>query len=162
MPRRTALIAPVPEAEDAVGAVRLEHDPSAALGAPAHITILVPFVPLSELDQDELAALVASHSSFDFDLASIRRFAEPVTYLAPVPAQPFVELTNAVWRRWPEYPPYEGAFAEVVPHLTVGLADLELELELPIRARVRELLLLAEGDDGRWSEVRRFPLQGVA
>ena len=48
MPRRTALIVEVPEAEPAVGALRLEHDRSAARGVPAHITILFPFADAAE------------------------------------------------------------------------------------------------------------------
>ena len=39
----TALIVVVPEAEPLVGAVRLRHDESARLGAPAHITVLFRF-----------------------------------------------------------------------------------------------------------------------
>src|SRR6185312_14804244 len=54
MPRRTALIVAVPEAETAVGALRREHDSSAALGVPAHVTILFPFLPPERVDQDAL------------------------------------------------------------------------------------------------------------
>ena len=41
-PRESALLVAVPEAEPLVGALRLVHDPSAAVGVPAHITILLP------------------------------------------------------------------------------------------------------------------------
>jgi len=42
--RQTALIAPVPEAEACVGAWQARFDRSAALGVPAHITVLHPFI----------------------------------------------------------------------------------------------------------------------
>ncbi len=41
-------------------------------------------------------------------------------WLAPRPDRPFRDLTTAVWRRFPEAPPYAGAYAEIVPHLTIG------------------------------------------
>jgi hypothetical protein len=40
----SAVVVPVPEAEPRVGALRTALDPSAALGVPAHVTILYPFV----------------------------------------------------------------------------------------------------------------------
>ena len=83
-------------------------------------------------------------------------------WLHPEPSAPFAALTEAVWRRFPAYPPYEGAHDVVIPHLTVSDTPREIEVELPIRARAREVVLIEEGLDGRWSVRRRFPLQGVA
>jgi hypothetical protein len=158
MPRETALIVPVPEAEAAVGELRAQHDWAAARGVPAHITILYPFAPPDEIDEAAIAEVLAPFGSFEFELASLEHWDEPVTYLAPVPAEPFGELTNAVWARWPTYPPYEGAHDVVVPHLTVGNAHLEPELELPIACRAREVTLIEEADDGRCGTRRSYPL----
>jgi hypothetical protein len=162
MPRRTALIVPVPEAEPAVSDLRLLHDPTAALGVPAHVTILFPFAPPEEVDEQEVAEVVASRTGFAFELVELRRFGDDVTYLAPEPAGPFSALIDAATARWPEYPPYEGTIAEVIPHLTVGLGVLDVELALPIACVARELLLLEEAPDGRWSTRRRYELAGVA
>ena len=41
--------------------------------------------------------------------------------MEPEPREPFVELTQAVWRRWPGHPPYGGAHREIVPHLTLAV-----------------------------------------
>jgi 2'-5' RNA ligase len=160
MPRRTALIVAVPEAEEAVGGLRLRYDRSAPLGVPAHITILFPFAPPEQLDEKALASLFATGAPFDFQLARLETFpGEVVTYLAPEPAQPFVALTNAVWRRWTEYPPYEGIHDVVIPHLTLSDSGrLDVELELPIAARAREVTLIEEGADGRWAERAIFAL----
>ena len=159
MPRRTALIVAVPQAEPHVAALRLAHDSSAPLGVPAHITILFPFAPADELDEDAVGELLAAHSAFDFQLASVEHFDDGVTYLAPVPAEPFVALTRAVAERWPAYSPYEGMFETVIPHLTVGETMLELEAPLPLACRANEVVLIEEDEPGgRWRERRRFPL----
>lgn len=151
----------VPEAEPAVAALRLRHDPMARLGVPAHITIHFPFAPAEAVDEDAVAELVARRTAFPFELASVEHFGQDVTYLAPHPAAPFCELIEASEARWPEYPRYDGAYGEIVPHLTVGLARLELQLSLPIACVGRAVTLLEEGADGRWSIRRRFDLQPV-
>lgn len=50
---------PVPEAEPLVGRWRLEHDPTARSGVPAHITLLSPFRPASWLGEQDVAELAA-------------------------------------------------------------------------------------------------------
>lgn len=159
---RTALIIAIPEAEPAVGALRLTHDWSAPLGVPAHVTILFPFADGADVDEGALADLVASFAPFAFELDRVERFDEGAVWLHPEPSAPFAALIDAVWRRFPEYPPYEGAYDVVIPHLTVSDVPLEIDVELPIQATAREVTLIEEGDDGRWSVRRRFPLQGVA
>jgi len=157
--RRTALIIAVPEAEPYVAELRLAHDSSAPLGVPAHITILFPFAPAEGLDEAALGDVIAAHAAFAFDLATVEHFGDVVTYLAPVPAEPFVELMRAVEARWPEYPPYGGQHAEPVPHLTVGECRLELTLPLPLACRAHEVLLLEEEQPGgRFIVRRRLPL----
>jgi 2'-5' RNA ligase len=162
MPRRTALVVAVPEAEASVGALRLQYDRWAARGVPAHVTILSPFLSDEELDEVALEAAFASHHAFDFELARVDRFGDDVTYLAPVPDAPFRALTAAVWRRWPSHPPYGGEHLDPVPHLTVAETKLEVpdvEAALPIAARAREVLLLVETEpDGAWAVLRRYPL----
>ncbi|NUP83938.1 MAG: 2'-5' RNA ligase family protein, partial [Nonomuraea sp.] len=115
----TALIAVVPEAEPVVGVWRERYDPSAAEGVPAHVTVLYPFLPFELVDTSALAELFAAWASFDVEFRGFGHF-PGVLYLAPEPAEPFRELTTAVAERWPEAPPYGGAFPDVVPHLTVA------------------------------------------
>jgi hypothetical protein len=164
MPRRTALIVTVPESEPAVGTLRLEHDSSAALGVPAHITILVPFAPPEEIDEGALAELFARFHPFEYLLDSVQRFDDGHVWLHPQPSAPFADLTAAVAQRWPDHPPYEGAFDEPIPHLTVSETPIELQVALPIACRAHEVTLIEEAEaDGRWSVRRVFPLgQGVA
>ena len=152
----------MPEADPAVGALRLAHDWSAARGVPAHITILFPFADAPEVDEQAVADVVTAFPAFDFHLDRVGRFEGGAVWLHPEPSAPFAALTEAVWRRFPAYPPYEGAHDVVVPHLTVSDTPREIDVRLPIRARAREVVLIEEGADGRWSVRRRFPLQGVA
>jgi hypothetical protein len=42
-------------------------------------------------------------------------------YLPPEPAEPLLELMQAIWQRWPECPPYQGVLERVVPHVTVAI-----------------------------------------
>jgi 2'-5' RNA ligase len=160
MPWRTALIVAVPEAEDAVGALRLQHDRSAQVGVPAHITILFPFMPPEQVDEAELAALIGAQAAFEFELTRLETFpGDVVTWLTPEPAEPFVKLTDAVRRRWPEFPPYEGIHEAVTPHLTISDSGrLDVELDLPIACRAREVTLIEEDEHGRWAERTRFTL----
>jgi 2'-5' RNA ligase len=167
----TALICRVPEAERYIARYRERFDPSARRNVPAHVTILYPFMPPAQVDSgviDELRAIATAVRCFDYRLAETRRF--PVAlYLAPQPEDSFAALTAAVYRAFPDYPPFEGKFATVVPHVTVAHADeaqlCEIEVELrialasgsPLRARCSEMVLI-ENSSGRWEELQRFPL----
>jgi hypothetical protein len=159
MPRRTALIVEVPGAEPAVGELRLQHDRSAALGVPAHITILFPFADAAAVDEDALAQLFGRFPAFDFTLDRIERFDTGIVWLHPEPSFRFVDLTAAIAERWPEHPPYEGEFDEPIPHLTVSETPIDFQPALPIAARAHEVTLIEEDEStGRWSRRRFFPL----
>jgi hypothetical protein len=172
----SALIIAVPEAEPLVKALREKFDPSAPAGVPAHVTILYPFVPPSEITPAvvaELRQFFASFAAFDFVLPELRRF-PTVLYLAPAPAEPFKALIHAVVERYPDYLPYGGAFpvSEVIPHLTIAdvdeaaqLEDIEREFrqrhgaQLPVQAKASEVLLI-ENTSGRWKTQQGFALAG--
>jgi 2'-5' RNA ligase len=168
-PRQSAVIVAVPQAEPAVGELRRRHTYDAPLGLPPHVTLLFPFVPVAQIAEDveaRLARLVGAAPAFDVAFARPARWPELV-YLEPEPSEPFARLTEAIAAKWPEHPPYEGEHETVIPHLTVAesndgslLDEIAAGLvpHLPIELHVREAQLYAEGDDGRWSERRRFPL----
>jgi hypothetical protein len=122
------------------------------------VTVLSPFQDSREVDEEELAQLFGAFEAFDFALDRVERFEEGVVWLHPEPSQPFADLTAAVWRRWPNYPPYGGAFDVVIPHLTVSETPVEFDIVLPIAAHAQEVILIEEGVDGRWTTRRTFPL----
>jgi 2'-5' RNA ligase len=162
---RTALIIAVPEAEALVGDWRERYD-NASLGIPAHVTLLFPFVPSEKVDDillAELRELFAAQPAFSFSLPRVARFPE-VAWLAPEPATPFRRLTELIYSRYPDYPPYEGIHDEIIPHLTVGVGDAALQDEieaaltpqLPIHAEARHVTLLVEDDLGHWQVLREL------
>ncbi len=166
---RTALIVAVPEAESLVGEWRAKHDWSAQHGVPAHITLLFPFVPAEEVNEQllgDLRDLFTSQSAFTYRLPRVARFPE-VAWLAPEPAEPFNELIELIASRYPDYPPYEGVHDEVIAHLTVaeGGPELQNQVEhalrpnLPIGAEARAVTLLVEDEAGLWGSRDRFPLR---
>jgi 2'-5' RNA ligase len=165
----TALLVPVAEAEPLVRRHRLARDPVAPRGVPAHITVLYPFVPPDEVDQgvcDALTEVLARFTVFDFTLTEVRQFPSGVLYLAPEPARPFVAITDALVARWPEQPPYHGAFTSVIPHLSVAMqsdgsaGDLEAELNggLPLRTRADAVWLMEGQPEDQWAIRAVFPL----
>jgi 2'-5' RNA ligase superfamily len=155
---RTALIIEVPEAEAAVRDIRLQHDSSAAHGVPAHVTVLFPFADSREIEHEPLAELFKAHPRFDFVLDRVERWSDGIVWLHPEPSRPFEQLTAAVWRRWPDYPPYEGSIDVVIPHLTISETPIEVDIELPIRSCASAVTLIEESPDGNWEPRRAFPL----
>ena len=133
---------------------------------------MYPFVRPDAVTQEvviELSGVLAEFRSFDFTLSRLGWFGEEVLYLVPEPSDPFVQITAAVLGRHPEYPPYGGEHADVVPHLTVGHRDrgaLEtaaaaIATALPIRAHAEEIWLLGTISGVGWERLGRFQLPGT-
>ena len=177
MTEESVLLITVPAAGPAVAGHRSRLDSSAALGVPAHLTVLFPFLPPGEIGADARATLTrlfASVPAFRFTLDRTRWFpGEPVLWLGPSDPAPFATLTDLVFASFPSCPPYGGRFAEVIPHLTVGegvpLAELTAAEEavrphLPIVAEAAEVTLMtgpppaSAPPGGRWTTVATFPL----
>lgn len=167
----SAFIVRVPEAEPCVGVLRDRFDPSARLGVPAHITVLVPFMAPERIDATVLSHIrqaLDAVPAFAFTLSEIGRFPATV-YLAPEPAAPFVALTQSLFRRFPRYPPFGGKFDTIIPHLTVAHGheaeadrveqelDARMQAHRPIASTCTTLTLL-ENSRGRWQEMHAFAL----
>ncbi len=166
----------VPEADALVGDLRLAHDPAARAGVPSHVTVLLPFVPragIVEALRSRLREAFAQAAPFDYRFERVDRFGETTVYLAPERPEDFTRLTDLVSTRWPEHQPYGGAFAEVIPHLTVGdrlppgdAAGVESETTErvrrvgPVAGRAAAVLLLVADEAGRFSLDSAYPLGG--
>jgi 2'-5' RNA ligase superfamily len=172
--RRSALIVATPEAEPLVSALRELRDPAARMGVPAHVTVLLPFIPADLLDEQSLDAvrdLFGREPGFPYRFDRVNTFGDATVYLEPLPAEAFVRLTQVAVERWPEYPPYGGEFDEIVPHLSVGdrlaagqAGPLVREIRAllrshgPITGEASSISLIVEDDRGLWSSVAEFPL----
>ena len=169
----SAVLVPVPEAERAVSRHRARLDGAAARGVPAHVTVLYPFVPPSEITAGTLTALagaVASVGAFECEFGATAWFGQDVMWLAPRPDAPFRTLTRAVSAVFPGYPPYGGGYDDVIPHLTVGdrtaggVADLraaeaEVRAALPVTAHISRVWLMTGGTArDSWRTVAELPL----
>jgi len=170
----TGLIVPLPELEPVVAQWRARFD-TRFENVPAHVTVLVPWIPpdeLTEADLDLLGQLTKGWQPFEVTFAGFGCFevgdGRTVQFLEPKPVDEFMALTEDLSTVWPEYPPYGGQFPEVVPHLTVGdgvtgeQADelrAAVEPALPVRTTARELLAVEVRAD-QASIRRRFRLGG--
>jgi hypothetical protein len=171
MTDESALFIPVLSAERTVEKYRKKLDPSRICGVPAHITVLYPFVPPTEVTPPQLESLdtlFAASSPFGFVLTEVRWFDDRVVYLAPDPAAPFVELTARLVELFPEYPPYGGTYDDVIPHVCVAESDNHKAMQmaarrvakrLPIAAQAREVWLMAGNETpNSWTVRRSFTL----
>jgi 2'-5' RNA ligase len=171
----TALVVPLPALEPVVGSWRSRYDASVT-GVPAHVTVLVPWIPPDELtnaDLDAIGKLAKSWDAFEVTFAEFRAFTSSVGpkvhWLSPEPADPFLQITDDLSIVWPEYPPYGGAHGpEPVAHLTVSSAAADDELDemfeavsaqLPITTTATELSVL-EVRDGSCRTRASFRLGG--
>jgi hypothetical protein len=138
--------------------------------------VLYPFLPADLIDADThatLSRLFASVPGFRFTLDRTRWFPDAVLWLGPSDPAPFSALTRLVAAAFPSWPPYGGAVAEVIPHLTIGdgapraeleAAEAEVRARLPIGAEATEVTLMTGPPPGsapvaaRWTTLATFPL----
>jgi len=169
---QSGLIVEVPAAEPAVRRHRDRLDASAPLGVPAHITVLFPFMSPEAIDDAVVAAIgrvFAGVRAFRFELSHTDWFGGEVLWLGPRDPQPFRALTDAACRAFPAFPPYEGRFDTVVPHLTIGeghhrddmiAAESAVRPYLPIEASAATVTLMTQQQaGGRWARRASFPFR---
>ncbi len=167
----SAFVVKVPAAEALAGDLRRRFDATVALGVPAHITVLVPFMDPAHVTPDVLARAqlaLARTASFAFSLGRVGRFPE-TAYLAPEPAAPFIAMTLALVDAFPGFLPYGGAHEGIVPHLSVAHGDARhaeeaaaaLQAHLgtsgPVHATCTQVTLI-ENTSGRWQDMHVFTL----
>ena len=120
----TVLAVPVPPLEAYVRTRTAVHDASFVSTDPdfahAHLTLLAPWVPTpSAADLGVVAAIAAATEPFEVALESIEEFPDGLLHLRPRPDDAVRALTARLWAAFPEHPPYEGRYPEVVPHVTL-------------------------------------------
>ncbi len=171
----TGLVIPVPEAETMVRSRALQVQPQLLprdRSLVAHITLLAPFFREAALDDgvlSDLARFFADVTPFGFSLTEVCEFPSGITYLAPEPAGPFRRLTGELHRMFPEFPPYGGAFDDIVPHLTVPLAPGEdtasfrdaVSRSLPLTTQAVEAVLVHVEEDAT-HVIATFPFGNTA
>jgi 2'-5' RNA ligase superfamily len=131
---------------------------------PLSITLLYPFAPRSEVDghRETLRSFFASHSPFDLELAGLAQWEESgAVYAFPEPEQPLRDMMRALWRLYPQFPPYGQVGSDPPPHASLTLSggdDREATLErverrleglLPAKFHITEVALMEEEEPDR-------------
>jgi len=142
-------------------------------GIPLSLTLLYPFARVSEIDRhrETLRAFFASHPPFDFALGALAQWEESgAVYAVPEPEQPLRDLMRALWRLFPQFPPYREAGSDPPPHASLTYtggddraatrARVERRLEglLPASFHISEVALMEETEPDRWQLRETFRL----
>ena len=120
-------------------------------GVPPHVTLLIP----APSDVDAATAALEPFAPFEVTFSRFGRFPDTL-WLAPEPSEPFVSMTQALLRAFPEHTPYEGLFDEITPHLTVAqgaaldAAEESIRPRLPRRALATSVVLFEQIAPNRW------------
>ena len=163
MSATSALIVPVelPRRHELVRRARVAV---AALGVPAHVTLLFPFKPPDELRQPDhrrIASILEAHGAFAFQLTRVRDW-ETVRYLEVEPREPFTRLVGRLVAAYPTWVPYEGS-VPYVPHVTLSEGSPGEHPPIgdppaPLRRRADRAVLIVRDEAGRWRPHWRFRL----
>jgi len=109
--------------------IRARFAPTSFPLVPAHITIMYPFV---DLDRSRQAVRILhehcrSIQPFDVTLDRYGHFPNAI-YLEPEDPEPILQLYRSIYKVFPDYMAYGGAFGgDLHPHLTV--AELAKEVD---------------------------------
>jgi len=115
-----------------------------------------------------LTRVFATAPQFEHRLVRTSWFGDDILWLAPEDESPFHSLTDAVQRKFPDYPPFGGQFENVVPHLTIAdrrplqqmrSAERDVQRHLPIDCVAAGVTLMVQRDASRaWTRSAQFPL----
>ena len=142
-------------------------------GLPLSLTLLYPFAPPAEVDsyREALVGFFGAQSPFDFELAGLAQWDESgAVYAVPEPEEPLRGLMRALWRLFPQFPPYGEAGGDPPPHASLTYtggddraetrARVEARLEglLPARFHIDRVTLMEEVEPDQWRPRETFRL----
>ena len=170
-PRESALVILAPEIDRFVSKWRERYDPSTRRGVPAHITLLYPWrpAPLSDADIAAITTTLEGIERFRVRLHNFGRF-PGVLYLKPEDHGEIKALMTRLFAAFPECPPYDGRFADAIPHLTIadiaedrlvqieGAIRSDLAPQLPASVAINEIAVLEQGEEGMFTVRTRIGL----
>jgi hypothetical protein len=141
---------------------------------PLSLSLLYPFASRAGLNEGHVQKLrdfFASQPALAFDIARVAQWeGGGAVYGVPVPDQQLRATMRALWRVFPEFPPYGGA-DDPPPHASLTLdggddpaatrARVEKRLAglLPAHFAVTEAVLMEEYEPDVWSMIHTFPFQ---
>ena len=142
---------------------------------PLSLTLLYPFAPAEELDDDYVKMardFFASRRAFSFDIVRVAQWPDGgAVYGVPEPDGALRATMRALWELFPEFPPYRGALEDPPPHASLTLtggddpdtlvARVEERLSglLPAHFEIDEAVLMEEYESDVMRVTHRFPFQ---
>ncbi len=126
----TAVIIVVPVSiQEHVGRLHRLYQPERPMKAPAHFTVLYPFVGFRELDEgvERLRGVCAGLQPVEIGVAGYSSF-PGVVYLSARDPEPLRRISRALCAEFPECPLYGGDHGpELNPHVTVFEPEYDAE-----------------------------------
>lgn len=108
----------------------------------AHITVLAPWAAQPTADDFALVERVAhAVRPFDIKLSQLSEFPDGIIHLVPEPDLELRELASRLATAFPQFPPYGGRYANVIPHLTLDRRSATVTRAI-VRASIGHLLPL--------------------
>jgi hypothetical protein len=144
VPGHTVLQLPVPALEEWVRARTAHYDAGFVSEDPrfghAHITALGPFDPApTRAVLDAVGEIAASTRPVAVRLERLAQFPDGIIHLVPDPDDALRALTARLVAAFPEWPPYDGRFEDVRPHLTVDAASDTVDPAVDLASTARLL-----------------------
>lgn len=142
-------------------------------GIPLSLTLLYPFESVDEVDghRETVRSFFASYEPFELTLGLLEQWEEGgAVYAAPDPEEPLRGMMRALWRLFPQFPPYREPGIDPPPHASLTLSggeDRDATRErverrvsglLPARFRITEVVLMEEFEPDRFRAREVFPL----
>ena len=153
---KTAVVIIPPETIwEPIQRIRRQHDRNLRRWMP-HITLLYPFLPVSEFDRvtEQFRSQLRSLKPFELRLSEIRYFRHArehyTLWLAPEPAEAVAALQERLWQVVPECDETRTFPDGFVPHLSIG--------QVSRRSRLQDVLQTLQRD---WRELR-FRVDSIA
>jgi hypothetical protein len=143
---------------------------------PLSLTLLYPFAPVAELNESQLErvrAFFAPRPPLVFDLTRLAQWDDSgAVYAVPEPDDDLRATMRALWKLFPEFPPYRVPNSDPPPHASLTLndhgdragtrtrAEKRLARLLPARFELTEVALMQEYALDRMRVTHTFPLAG--
>jgi 2'-5' RNA ligase superfamily len=121
--------------------------------------------------REALRSFFASHEPFELVLGRLEQWDEGgAVYAAPSPEEPLRGMMRALWRLFPQFPPYRQDGLDPPPHssltetggddrdATRRRVEERLEGMLPARIPIGEVALMEEVEPDRWRVRQTFRL----
>jgi len=143
---------------------------------PLSLTLIYPFAPSDELDDDYLKMardFFASRHPLSFDIARVAQWPDGgAVYGVPEPEGQLRATMRALWELFPEFPPYRRPGSDPPPHASLTLdggdhpetlkerVELRLHGLLPAHFEMGEASLMEEYEPDRMRVTHTFPFGG--